>query len=160
LLNGDTLIKKGSLSGDRLRNHTVTGKQINLGKLGKVPNARQADSAIRATDATGATNATNAINATNAANATTATNASHATAADTVGGPTPSRFSVKVATSSGPQTMIDLAGLMLTLSCNSSGNPVITVTNDSASMAEIRFVKVLVNTATELGNAALPRATH
>jgi hypothetical protein len=57
LVNGDTLIKKHSLSGNRLRNHTVTGNQIKLRTLGKVPSAHQADSAASATNATNATNA-------------------------------------------------------------------------------------------------------
>ena len=48
LVNGDKLIKKGSLSGNRLRAHTVTGTQINLAKLGKVPSATTADTAISA----------------------------------------------------------------------------------------------------------------
>jgi hypothetical protein len=74
LVNGDTLIKQHSLSGNRLRDHTLTGKQINLRKLGKVPNASQAD------------NATNATNATNAANAT------HAGDADTLAGQAASAF--------------------------------------------------------------------
>ena len=37
--NGDLLIKKQTLSGNRLRNHTVTGTQVHLAKLGKVPSA-------------------------------------------------------------------------------------------------------------------------
>ncbi len=43
LMNGDKVIKKGSLSGNRLRSHTITGAQVNLSKLGKVPTARRAD---------------------------------------------------------------------------------------------------------------------
>lgn len=39
LVNGDSLISQHSLSGNRLRNHTLTGKQINLRKLGTVPSA-------------------------------------------------------------------------------------------------------------------------
>ncbi len=39
LVRGDSLIKKHSLSGNRLRNHTLTGNQINLAKLGTVPRA-------------------------------------------------------------------------------------------------------------------------
>jgi hypothetical protein len=39
MVSGDRLIKKGSLSGNRLRKHTLTGMQINLSKLGKVPSA-------------------------------------------------------------------------------------------------------------------------
>jgi hypothetical protein len=58
LVSGDKLIKKHSLSGNRLRNHTITGQQIKLGRLGKVPSAATADSATTATTATTATNAT------------------------------------------------------------------------------------------------------
>jgi hypothetical protein len=79
LVNGDKLIKKHSLSGNRLRNHTLTGTQINLNKLGKVPSAKNADHATSATSATTATSAVSATNAVNAVNATTATNATNAT---------------------------------------------------------------------------------
>ena len=57
LVSGDKLIKKGTLSGNRLRKHTITGTQINLNKLGKVPSAQKADTATSATSATTATNA-------------------------------------------------------------------------------------------------------
>lgn len=40
---GDKIIKRNSLSGNRLKGHTVSGDQINLSKLGKVPNAVNAD---------------------------------------------------------------------------------------------------------------------
>jgi hypothetical protein len=63
LVNGDSLIKKRSLSGNRLRNRSITGTQVNLNKLGKVPSAKNADTAITAGSATNATNATNAGNA-------------------------------------------------------------------------------------------------
>ncbi len=91
LVSGDSLIKKNSLSGNRLKNHTVTGTQVNLAKLGKVPKAAKADTATNATTATSAGSATNAnhastadtaTNATNATTAANATNAAHATAAD------------------------------------------------------------------------------
>lgn len=59
LVTGDNLIKKHSLSGNRLRNHTITGTQIKLSKLGKVPSAHKADVAGSATNATNATNASN-----------------------------------------------------------------------------------------------------
>lgn len=49
LTSGDKLIKKHSLSGDRLRNGTLTGTQINVSKLGTVPIANQANSANHAT---------------------------------------------------------------------------------------------------------------
>jgi hypothetical protein len=45
LVNGDSLIKRGSLSGNRLRNATVTGKQIKLSSLGQVPSAKTAANA-------------------------------------------------------------------------------------------------------------------
>jgi hypothetical protein len=72
LVNGDTLIKKGTLSGNRLRRHTLTGSQINLSKLGTVPNARSAGTAGYTAHAGSADTATNAANA---AHATTAGNA-------------------------------------------------------------------------------------
>ena len=68
MVKGDKLIKKGSLSGNRLRKHTITGTQVNLSKLGKVPSATNADSATSATNAGYATNATNATNASFATN--------------------------------------------------------------------------------------------
>lgn len=42
LASGDSLIKKDSLSGNRLRNASVTGKQIKLSSLGTVPSAKNA----------------------------------------------------------------------------------------------------------------------
>jgi hypothetical protein len=69
LANGDKLIKKGTLSGNRLRKHTLTGTQINVKKLGTVPKATNANHATSATSATSATTATSATNAANASNA-------------------------------------------------------------------------------------------
>jgi hypothetical protein len=54
LVNGDKLIKKHSLSGNRLINKTLTGTQINLKKLGTVPSATKATTAGTATTATNA----------------------------------------------------------------------------------------------------------
>ena len=88
-MSGDGLIRKNSLSGNRLRDHTITATQLNLRKLGRVPTAALAGFATAAgsaTDATSAANATNAVNATNATtaqNASNAANATHATNADT-----------------------------------------------------------------------------
>jgi len=42
LENGDNLIKKDSLSGNRLRTGSVTGRQIKLSSVGTVPSARNA----------------------------------------------------------------------------------------------------------------------
>jgi hypothetical protein len=52
-INGNQL-KNRSVAGVKLDKHTITGAEVNLSKLGKVPSAHQADQA---------TNATNAINA-------------------------------------------------------------------------------------------------
>jgi hypothetical protein len=65
VLNGKN-IKKKSIAGNKLRNNTITGTQVNESKLGKVPSASQADNATSAANATNATNATNASNAANA----------------------------------------------------------------------------------------------
>jgi hypothetical protein len=46
LVSGDSLIKKRSLSGDRLRDRTVTGRQIKLSSLGPVPSAKTAANAL------------------------------------------------------------------------------------------------------------------
>lgn len=47
---GDKVIKKHSLSGNRLKGQTITGKQIKLSSLGKVPSASNADAATNATN--------------------------------------------------------------------------------------------------------------
>ena len=54
LVSGNSLIKKASLSGNRLVNGSVTGKQIALSSLGLVPSAAKATSATTATTATSA----------------------------------------------------------------------------------------------------------
>jgi hypothetical protein len=91
LVHGDRLIEKHSLSGNRLRNHTITGNQVNFKQLGKVLSAQNADHsnnadraniADRATSAMVAANAANATNAINAANAANATRAASAASAD------------------------------------------------------------------------------
>jgi hypothetical protein len=43
LVNGDHLIRKNSLSGNRLHDHTLTGLQIKLSELGTVPTAKNAE---------------------------------------------------------------------------------------------------------------------
>lgn len=101
-VSGDSLIKKNSLSGNRLRNKTLTGTQINLSKLGKVPSATHADAA------------TNATNATNAGN---------------VDGQTIKGFGQTVAAGTMNQVAIlSFNGLTLTLSCTPAGKPVVQAT--------------------------------
>jgi hypothetical protein len=84
LVVGDKLIKKQSLSGNRLRNHTIVGTQVNLNRLGKVPSAASADHATNAANAANATSATNANHATSADSATNATSAISASAPTTL----------------------------------------------------------------------------
>lgn len=50
LVNGDKLIKKNSLSGNRLRVNTVTGNKVKVSTLGKVPSATAADTATTVAD--------------------------------------------------------------------------------------------------------------
>lgn len=121
LVNGDNLIKKNSLSANRLRNHTISGTQLNLSKLGMVPSsnnanhattadtanhATSADIAANANHATGAdiaASATKATTATSADNATTATSADSATTAATANAL--ESVAYRVDTSAGPITV-------------------------------------------------------
>lgn len=70
LVTGDQLIKPRSLSGNRLRNHSVTGQQVAARTLGKVASAKKADRAFVAGSAQNAVNAQDAQVATSAHNAT------------------------------------------------------------------------------------------
>jgi hypothetical protein len=67
LVSGDKLIKPETLSGNRLRKHTLTGTQINLSKLGTVPKAGYAATAGSAGFATFANLAITATTAQNVA---------------------------------------------------------------------------------------------
>ncbi|MBS1676424.1 MAG: hypothetical protein JST08_03475, partial [Actinobacteria bacterium] len=62
---------------------SLTGADIKVSTLGKVPQATSADSATNASHATNADTAGHADSATNADHANSATNADHATSADT-----------------------------------------------------------------------------
>jgi hypothetical protein len=95
LVNGDSLIKKHSLSGNRLKNHTLTGTQINLHKLGKVPSAKNADHATTAATATSAVTANSAFTANSALSAASAGSASSAGTAANLSGLT--RFRTTIA---------------------------------------------------------------
>jgi hypothetical protein len=63
LVNGNKLIREDSLSGNRLRKHTITATEIDLKRLGEVPRADVATRATNANHATGADTATNATSA-------------------------------------------------------------------------------------------------
>lgn len=125
-------VKKNSIPGDRLKSNTVTGKQVKESTLGKVPSAASADSATTATNATNATTATNATNATNATTAATATSAGTAQNAEKVGGVTVKHFSLRVASDAAAATVLQLAGVTVSLACP-GGNPVLTAKNTSGA---------------------------
>jgi hypothetical protein len=61
--SGDSVIKKKSLSGNRLKPDSVQGKQVAEATLGKVPSAGRADTATTATTAAMATTAGHAATA-------------------------------------------------------------------------------------------------
>jgi hypothetical protein len=101
-LNGSQ-IRNRTIDHTKLKRHTLSGTEVNLGRLGKVPTASRADSsnisrrAGSADTATHASSADTAINAGSAANATHAgssDNATNAANASTLGGLAPSSFKV------------------------------------------------------------------
>jgi hypothetical protein len=131
---GDKLIRPHSLSGNRLRNHSVTGTQVAAGTLGQVRSAKNADHAFVAGSAENAVNAQDAFSATNAVNAQNA---------NTVGGQSASSFLpassrvgtngvVKVAAGSGPVTLFTFGPFTVTLTCDKSGSTT-TVTMNGGS---------------------------
>jgi hypothetical protein len=146
LVNGDKLIKKGTLSGNRLRKHSITGTQVNLSRLGKVPSASRADTAGNAANATTAANATNAGHAASADSATTAANAS------ALGGMTAAQFfhgagntrldNTATAGGGGLVTVASIQGFgTLSGLCNSTCSTVtLDYTNSSADSQAIDFV--------------------
>jgi hypothetical protein len=123
LVNGDRLIRKGSLSGNRLRKHTITGRQINMRKLGVVPKARTAVSAGSASLAGHANTSVYAVKSQEAVNA------------DALGGQSPSSFLTTGArvgtngvvkesgTASGATlTLFSHGPFTVTMTCTTSGN--------------------------------------
>ncbi|MFN8111434.1 MAG: hypothetical protein U0Y82_16570 [Thermoleophilia bacterium] len=140
LPSGDSLIKKNSLSGNRLKADTVTGKQIKESSLGTVPAAVKADSATTATSASTAATATTATNATNATNATT------------VNGRSVTTFSQTVARN-GSQAIVTVNGLTLTLACDASGEPTLTGTSATDTAMMRGTVVTSVNGAAQVGTS-------
>jgi hypothetical protein len=135
LVSGDTLIVKGSLSGNRLvshtltpaqirkgsltaallKKHTLTGNQVNLARLGKVPSASNAD---HATAATSASSALNANNASNAAELNGLPGSSYLTSANRVGA---GRIVTASATGA-PTTVFTSGPFTLTMTCTDTGS--------------------------------------
>jgi hypothetical protein len=111
LISGST-IKPRSIPGNRLKNDTLTGKQIKESSLGTVPNATSA------TNATHASTADSATNATRAGTADSATNAALAANANAVGGITVRKVFYAPATATpATTTILSLGGLTLNATC-------------------------------------------
>ena len=145
LVSGDKLIAKNSLSANRLRNHTISGTQVNLSKLGTVPSA------------------TNATNATNATTATTANNANN------LGGQPPSSYLTAASNRIGTNGVVKEAGAVspgnnvtlftvgpftVSMNCTKSGSTTSLTINASSSEANSVLFGVLVpaaNTPTDIG---------
>jgi hypothetical protein len=71
---GTKQIKKNAVTGSKVKKGSLTGSDINLAKLGTVPNAKAAETAGSAGTANSAKTADTATNATNAQNAGNASN--------------------------------------------------------------------------------------
>jgi hypothetical protein len=135
LITGDNLIRPRSLSGNRLRNHSVTGLQVAVGTLGKVPNAKKADQAFVAGSSENAVNAQDAQSATNARNAST------------LGGQPPSSFLpatdrvgtnglMRVAAGSGPVTLFTFGPFTVTMTCTASSSTVTASSSEANSVID------------------------
>jgi hypothetical protein len=129
-------IKKRTVAGDRLRNDTVTGRQVKESTLGEVPRAGSAGNAghAQAADSAGragsAARADSAGHADDAAHADGATHADSATVADRLGnlapGDVPSaagvvRFNVRMANTDPERTLVEAGPLTLKASCTLNG---------------------------------------
>jgi hypothetical protein len=143
LVSGDKLIRKGTLSGNRLRKHTLTGTQINLKRLGMVPHARAADTAGSvgyAPHAGSADSATNAANASSAGNAATL-GGQPASSFLTTGSRIGTNGVVKVAGSDSGNTvtLFSHGPFTVTLTCTTSGNLTSVSVNATSSEANSVF---------------------
>jgi hypothetical protein len=116
LVSGDRLIRKGTLSGNRLRKHTLTGRQINLKKLGTVPSAAVAAHANTAVYAQKAVTAENAGNA-DALGGQPAS--SYLTSGSRIG--TPGIVKVSGTPSGTTVTLLNRGPFTMTMTCTTSG---------------------------------------
>src|SRR5262245_37474877 len=106
LINGSK-IKTRSIPGNKLRNNTITGTQVNESKLGKVSKAKTADTA------------------TTAGSAATAVTAGSAASAATVGGIQVKKILAAVPLG-GSATLVSLNGFSLDVACSGGGVPSLT----------------------------------
>jgi hypothetical protein len=157
LVSGDQLIKKGTLSGNRLRKHTLTATQINLRKLGKVLRARAADTAgsagyaAHAGSAGSAGSATNATNAGNAADLGGQPASSYLTNGDRIG--TNGTVTVAGTPSGATVTLFSHGPFTVTLRCTTSGTDTgaeLYATSSEAGSVLNGNIDVPANTVTDL----------
>jgi hypothetical protein len=160
LFNGDKLIKKHSLSGNRLHNHTITGKQINKSKLGKVPSAKNADHATTADSATNANNANNANNATNASELGGKSASSYLTTGNRIG--TNGVVKESASSTGNTVTLFSVGPFTVTMTCTSSGSGTALKLNGQSTENGSDLngtLNVPANTSTDLGGTVDIAAT-
>ena len=119
LINGDHLIRKGTLSGNRLRRHTLTGRQINLKKLGTVPRAGSAGYASSAGSANTANTANTAATAGNANALGGQPPSSYLTTGSRIG--TPGIVKVSGSTAGTTATLFKTGPFTVQMTCTTSG---------------------------------------
>jgi hypothetical protein len=108
---GPLQLKKNAVTGVKVRNNSLTGADVVEAKLAKVPLAKTADAAKTATSAGNAT---------------------------TVNGFAVRRFDASVASGGAQVTVLDLNGLLLTLTCP-SGDVALRGNNNSGAAAQLRY---------------------
>jgi hypothetical protein len=117
---GAKQLKKNAVTGPKIKNNAVTGADVKESSLAKVPAAVAADTAALAATATTATTATTAGNAT------------------TVGGATVRRFFSAVPNGGAAATVLNLNGLIITLTCP-AGAMTLRANNNSGAAAQFRY---------------------
>jgi hypothetical protein len=114
---GTKQLKKNAVTGPKVKNNSLTGADVLESKLAKVPAAKAADTAALAATATTATTAGNA---------------------NTVGGATVKRFFAAVPNGGAQVTVLDLNGLIITLTCP-AGAMALRANNNSGAAAQFRY---------------------
>ena len=110
-------IKANAVTGAKVKSNAITGADVNESSLAKVPAAVAADTAALATTATTATTATNA---------------------NAVSGDTVRRFTSAVVTGGAQTTVLNLNGLIITMTCP-AGAVTLRANNNSGAAAQFRF---------------------
>jgi hypothetical protein len=122
-------IRLHSIPANRLKNHSITGAQVNLNELGTVPRAVSATRSGTAKTASSATTAGSAVDAINATNATNAANASVAQNSDAVDGSTITPLVFDEPPGGTSVTGFNADDLVVSASCNAHGQVVLTATS-------------------------------